>query len=70
MEHLEEVKAQTATRPPTLGTGGESDHDGESITARSIYHWKSILEVPLRKHQRRTTKVLDKFGMWLGVTPL
>lgn len=43
MEHLEEVKAQTATRPSTLGTGGETDHDDESITACPVYHWESIL---------------------------
>lgn len=70
-EHdMEEVDAQTVARPSTLGTGGGTDHDDESIRARPIYRWEGILEDPLRKHQRRTPKVLAKFGVWLGLTPL
>ena len=67
---MEEVDAQTLARPSTLGTGGGTDHDDESIRARPAYRWEGIMEDPLRKSPRHTPSLFAKFGVWLGITPL
>ena len=55
----------------TLGDGGGTDHDDDSIRFRPAYRWEGIYEDPIRsgrlKERRRWT---GKLGVWFGVTPL
>lgn len=67
---MEEIDAQAQARPSSLGTGGGTDHDDESIRARPVYRWEGIMDDPLRKRQRHKPKLFAKFGVWLGLTPL
>ncbi|KAI0348576.1 hypothetical protein BDW22DRAFT_1319309 [Trametopsis cervina] len=66
---MEEVDGQTQARPSTLGTGGGTDHDDESIRARPLYRWEGILDDPLLKHERHSANFFAKLGVWFGVTP-
>ncbi|KIP11367.1 hypothetical protein PHLGIDRAFT_99506 [Phlebiopsis gigantea 11061_1 CR5-6] len=67
---MEEIDAQTVARPSTLGTGGGTDHDDESIRARPVYRWEGILDDPLRTHKRHAPDIWSKLAVWLGLTPL
>ncbi|KAI0825060.1 hypothetical protein BC628DRAFT_1321069 [Trametes gibbosa] len=69
---MEEVDLQTLARPSTLGTGAGTDHDDGSIRARPAYRWEGILDDPLttRKHKSHRQRVLSKFAVWLGLSPL
>lgn len=66
---MEQVDARAEARPSTLGTGGGTDHDDESIRARPVYRWEGIMGDPLRKHEQHRAKLLAKLGVWLGLTP-
>ncbi|OBZ79861.1 hypothetical protein A0H81_01055 [Grifola frondosa] len=63
---MEDIDLQTLARPSTLGTGGGTDHDDESIRARPAYRWEGILEDPLRKTKSRHQRLLAKFGVGSG----
>ncbi|KAI0335198.1 hypothetical protein GY45DRAFT_1416939 [Cubamyces sp. BRFM 1775] len=69
---MEEVDAQTLTRPSTLGTGGGTDHDDGSIRARPAYRWEGILEDPLttRKHKSHRQRFLSRLAVWFGLSPV
>ncbi|EKM61097.1 uncharacterized protein PHACADRAFT_82700 [Phanerochaete carnosa HHB-10118-sp] len=67
---MEEVDAKAQARTSSLGTGGGTDHDDESIRARPVYRWEGILDDPLRKHKQRYPNLFTKFGVWFGITPL
>lgn len=67
---MEEVDAKTQARPSSLGTGGGTDHDDQSIRARPVYRWEGILDDPLRKSEQRHPNLFAKFGVWFGITPL
>ena len=67
---MEEIDAQTQAQPSTLGTGGGTDHDDESIRARPVYRWEGIMDDPLRRHKQRGFNLFSKLGVWLGITPL
>ena len=67
---MEDVDAQTLGRPSTLGTGGGTDHDDESIRARPVYRWEGIMDDRLRTRPNHVPSLLSKLGVWLGITPL
>ena len=67
---LEDVDLATQARPSTLGTGGGTDHDDESIRARPNYRWEGILDDPLSKGKQRRRGWGAKLGVWFGITPL
>ncbi|CAL1695681.1 unnamed protein product [Somion occarium] len=67
--NMEEVDLQTQARPSTLGTGGGTDHDDESIRARPLYRWEGILTDKLSQHERYHPDFLSKLGVWFGVSP-
>ena len=69
---MEEIDAQTLTRPSTLGTGGGTDHDDGSIRARPAYRWEGILEDPLttRKHKSHRQRFLSRLAVWFGLSPV
>ena len=60
----------TQARPSTLGTGGGTDHDDDSIRARPNYRWEGILDDPLTKGRQRQRGWSAKLGVWFGITPL
>jgi len=66
---MEDIDVQTQARPSTLGTGGGTDHDDESIRARPLYRWEGILEDPLLTSPRHTGNLLAKLAVWFGVSP-
>ena len=70
MEHdMEEIDQRTQAQPSTLGTGGGTDHDDETIRARPAYRWEGMLDDPVRKHESRIGRFFSKLGVWFGVTP-
>ncbi|RPD55808.1 hypothetical protein L227DRAFT_614942 [Lentinus tigrinus ALCF2SS1-6] len=67
---MEEIDLQTLPRPSTLGTGGGTEYDDESIRARPAYRWEGILNDPLRKRKTHRRRFLSKLAVWFGISPL
>ncbi|KAH9950392.1 hypothetical protein B0H21DRAFT_723250 [Amylocystis lapponica] len=67
---MEEIDMQTLVQPSTLGTGGGTDYDDESIRARPYYRWEGILDDPVRKNKRTHRSLLSKLAVWFGISPL
>ncbi|KAI0724627.1 hypothetical protein C8T65DRAFT_7352 [Cerioporus squamosus] len=67
---MEDIDLQTLPRPSTLGTGGGTEYDDESIRARPAYRWEGILDDPLRKRKTHRRRLLSKLAVWFGVSPL
>jgi hypothetical protein len=70
-EHdMEGVDIETQARPSTLGTGGGTDYDQDTIIGRPTYRWEQLLHDPLRNGNARKRRWFAKMGAWFGVTPL
>jgi hypothetical protein len=70
-EHgMEEVDLETQARPSTLGTGGGTDYDQDTIIGRPTYRWEKLLDDPLRDGNTRKRRWFAKMGAWFGITPL
>ncbi|KAF9496158.1 hypothetical protein BDN71DRAFT_1482328 [Pleurotus eryngii] len=54
----------------TLGTGGGTDHDDESLRPRPTYRWEGLLMDPVRGRRRRRDGWFVKIGAYLGITPI
>ncbi|KAG9222767.1 hypothetical protein CCMSSC00406_0004681 [Pleurotus cornucopiae] len=54
----------------TLGTGGGTDHDDESLRPRPTYRWEGLLMDPVRGRRRRRDGWFVKLGAYLGLTPI
>ncbi len=67
---MEDIDLQTVARPSTLGTGGGTEYDDESIRARPAYRWEGILDDPLRKRKPHRRRFLSKLAVWFGISPL
>ncbi|KAI0082304.1 hypothetical protein K474DRAFT_1655685 [Panus rudis PR-1116 ss-1] len=67
--NMEEVDEHTQGQPSTLGTGGGTDHDDESIRPRPMYRWEGILGDKLSRHRHHHRDLWAKFGVWFGITP-
>lgn len=67
---MEEVDLETQARTSTLGTGGGTDYDQDTIIGRPTYRWEQLLDDPLRKGNDRKRRWFAKMGAWFGITPL
>jgi len=67
---MEEVDQQTQSQSSTLGVGGGTDYDDQSIRARPFYRWEGILNDKLSSDAHPRPSLLRKFGVWFGITPL
>ena len=66
---MEEIDQRTQLHPSTIGTGGGTDHDDETIRARPTYRWEGLLDDPVRKYESRIGQFFVKIGVWFGITP-
>jgi hypothetical protein len=67
---MESVDLQTQARSSTMGTGGGTDYDADTIQVRPTYKWEGLLNDPLRKGKVWRRRWFAKMGAWFGITPV
>jgi hypothetical protein len=66
---MEEIDVKTQDRPSTLGTGGGTDYDQDTIIGRPTYRWEQLLDDPLRRGNDHKPRWLAKMRAWFGISP-
>ena len=67
---MDEVDRRTQALTSSLGTGGGTDYDQDTIIGRPTYRWEQLLDDPPQKGNHRKRRWFAKMGAWFGITPL